>query len=79
MKQVTMYEAKDGTIFTSKGACMEHEAANAARDTFVEWYDSHGLWGDAPYGMVSAAKLIEWLYTNQAEVSDLLGIRLGLA
>jgi len=76
MKQVTVYEAKDGTLFTSKGACMEHEATNAARDTFVEWYnDTDGLWGTSG-GAVTSDNLIEWLYTNQLEVSDLLGLRL---
>lgn len=75
MKQVTMYEADDGTVFDNEPTCRAYEARNEAEDLFIDWYDStDGMYSTTTSGLIEADQMVTWLRDNAFHVAELLGL-----
>lgn len=70
MKQVTAYEAKDGSLHATRNAARDYEA----EVNFIEWYELESLI-EASGDQMESNYVMGWLRQHKNRVIDFLGER----
>jgi hypothetical protein len=68
MRQITKFEADDGTVFDTEAAAVAHDNLNALGD----WYEENKLYGMCDGCRIEWDDLLEWCQQNKDKLKEIL-------
>lgn len=68
MREITMFEADDGTVFNTAAAAIAHEKVSE----IGAWYEKNKLYGRYEGCRIEWSEFYEWCSENRARLDQLL-------